>query len=110
MYPMVVQWAHGPTHRSMTQMNDLIGECNSGGVDTVPTYHLARPLNLFQRIQIDHIQMRPNGGFEYAIVVVDVFSGWPEAFPVRNQLVKTTAKKLLSEIVCRYGGSRSERE
>ncbi|CAJ0936959.1 unnamed protein product [Ranitomeya imitator] len=25
MFPMVVQWAHGPTHRSKTHMNDLIG-------------------------------------------------------------------------------------
>ncbi|CAJ0940157.1 unnamed protein product [Ranitomeya imitator] len=108
MYPMVVQWAHGPTHRSKTQMNDLIGvywfapgistltakftnscltcsKCNPERMKKVPTHHLASPLYPFQRIQIDHIQMPPSGGFEYALVVVDVFSGWPEVFPVRNQ-------------------------
>ncbi|CAJ0926478.1 unnamed protein product [Ranitomeya imitator] len=109
MYPMVVQWAHGPTHRSKTQMNGAYwfapgistltaeftsscltcGKCNTGRMEEVPT-HLARPLYPFQRIQIDHIQMSPSGGFEYALVVV--FSGWPEAFPVRNQSAKTTAK------------------
>ncbi|CAJ0927053.1 unnamed protein product, partial [Ranitomeya imitator] len=46
--------------------------------------------------------MSPSGGFEYALVVVVLFSGWPEAFPERNQSARTTAKKLLSEIVCRY--------
>ncbi|CAJ0966644.1 unnamed protein product [Ranitomeya imitator] len=118
MYPMVVQWAHGPTHRSKTQMNDLIGaywfapgissltanftsscltcgKCNPGRMEKV---HLARPLYPFQRIQIDHIQMPPSGGFKYALVVVDLFSGWPEAFLVRNHSAKTPAKKLLSEM------------
>ncbi|CAJ0931874.1 unnamed protein product [Ranitomeya imitator] len=126
---LVVQWAHEPTHRSKTQMNDLIGtywfapgistltakftsnclicgKCNLRQVEKVPPHHLARPLYPLQRNQIDHIQMPPSGAFEYALFVVHVFSGWPEAFPVRNLLAKTTAKKLLrstSEIVCRYG-------
>ncbi|CAJ0968738.1 unnamed protein product [Ranitomeya imitator] len=78
-------------------------KCNPGQVEKVPPHHLARPLYPFQRIQIDNIQMPPSGGFEYALVVLDVFSGWPEVFPVRNQSVKTTAKKLFSEIVCRFG-------
>ncbi|CAJ0933104.1 unnamed protein product [Ranitomeya imitator] len=129
MYNMVVQWAHGPTHRSKTQMNDLIGaywfapgistltakfisscltcgKCNPGRMEKVPTHHLARPLYPFQRVQIDHIQMPPSGGFEYALVVVDVFSGWPEAFLVRNQSAKTTAKKLLLELKYAHMGTR----
>ncbi|CAJ0966773.1 unnamed protein product [Ranitomeya imitator] len=56
-------------------------------MEKVPTDHLARPLYPFQRIQIDHNQMPPSGGFEYALVVVDVFSGWPEAFLVRNHFL-----------------------
>ncbi|CAJ0917032.1 unnamed protein product [Ranitomeya imitator] len=130
MYPMVVQWAHGPTHRSKTQMNDLIvaywfasgistltakftsicltcGKCSPGGMEKVHPNHLARPLYPFQRIQIDHIQMPPSGGFEYTLVVMDVFSGWPEVFPVRNQSAKTTAKRLPSEM--RYADMGSQK-
>ncbi|XP_040264737.1 uncharacterized protein LOC120979846, partial [Bufo bufo] len=37
------------------------------------------------------------------LVVIDLFSGWPEAYPVRNQTATTTAKKLMQELVCRFG-------
>ncbi|XP_066432751.1 uncharacterized protein [Eleutherodactylus coqui] len=126
LYPAVVQWAHGPTHLSKMLMNALIqkyyvapgisvltdryckscvtcAECNPGRMERVPAKHLARPMYPFQRIQIDHIQMPKSGRYEYALVVVDVFSGWPEAYAVSNMTAKTTAKKLLSELVCRFG-------
>ena len=47
--------------------------------------------------------MPKSGRYEYALVVVDMFSGWPEAYAVTNMTAKTTAKKLLSELVCRFG-------
>ncbi|XP_041446043.1 protein NYNRIN-like [Xenopus laevis] len=126
LYPSLVQWAHGPTHVSKNLMNNLISklyfapgittltrnytaacticaQCNPGRMEKPPVLNLAKPLYPFQRIQIDHIQMPRCGRFEYVLVVVDMFSGWPEAFPVANMTAKTTAKKLLSEIVCRYG-------
>ncbi|XP_040198331.1 uncharacterized protein LOC120931186 [Rana temporaria] len=126
LYPAVVQWAHGPTHLSKTLMNSLINKhyvapgittltnqyckschtclaCNPGRLEKTPPKHSVRPLYPFQRIQIDHIQMPKSGRFEYALVVVDMFSGWPEAYPVANQTAKTTAKKLLLEVVCRFG-------
>ncbi|KAM4748894.1 LOW QUALITY PROTEIN: protein NYNRIN-like [Rhinophrynus dorsalis] len=126
LYPAVVQWAHGLAHLSKTLMNSLIQKyfvapgistltdrfcrscsicamCNPGMTEKTPKKHLAKPLYPFQRIQIDHIQMPKSGRFEYALVVVDMFSGCPEAYPVTNMTAKTTAKKLLSEIVCRYG-------
>ncbi|CAJ0946168.1 unnamed protein product [Ranitomeya imitator] len=62
------------------------GKFNPVRMEKVPTHHLAKPLYPFQRIQIDHIQTPPSGGFEYAIVVVDVFSGWPEVFPASQLL------------------------
>ncbi|XP_044155530.1 uncharacterized protein LOC122942100 [Bufo gargarizans] len=126
LYPNVVCWAHGPTHLGKTAMNNLISsiwfapaistytsryvnscmvcaKCNPGKLEKVPTKCLAKPLYPFQRIQIDHIQMPPAQGFHYALVVVDMFSGWPEAYPVKNQTAKTTVKKLLNEVVCRFG-------
>ncbi|XP_041424970.1 protein NYNRIN-like [Xenopus laevis] len=126
LYPSLVQWAHGPTHVSKNLMNNLISKlyfapgitsltrnytaacaicakCNPGRLEKPPVLHLAKPQYPFQRIQIDHIQMPRCGRFDYVLVIVDMFSGWPEALPVANMTAKTTAKKLLSEIVCRYG-------
>ncbi|CAJ0943934.1 unnamed protein product [Ranitomeya imitator] len=124
MYPMVVQWAHGPTHRSKTQMNDLIGaywfapgistltakftssyltcsKCNPGGMEKVPTNHLARPLYPFQRIQIDHIRMPPSGGFECGrgriLRMAEVF---PSEEPVSKDYCKETT---LRDEIRRYG-------
>ncbi|XP_063289962.1 zinc finger protein 91-like [Pelobates fuscus] len=126
MYPAVVQWAHGPAHLSKHLMNSLIdkyfeapgittltqnycrscticAKCNPRKVIKAAPNHLAKPHYPFQRIQIDNIQMPKSGRYEYALVIVDMFSGWPEAFPVANLTAKTTAKHLLTEIVCRYG-------
>ncbi|KAM8952907.1 uncharacterized protein RCH25_043646 [Pelodytes ibericus] len=97
MYPPVVQWAHGAAHRA------ICAKCNPGKLEKVVSKHLAKPHYPFQRVQIDHIQMPKSGQYEYALVLVDMFSGWPEAFPVINLTAKTTAKRLLTEIVCRYG-------
>lgn len=47
--------------------------------------------------------MPKSGKYEYALVVVDMFSSWPEAYPVTNMTAKTTAKKLIVETACRFG-------
>ncbi|CAJ0968342.1 unnamed protein product [Ranitomeya imitator] len=57
----------------------------------------------FQRLQVDHITLPKSGRYEYCLVVADMFSKWPEAFPVTNMTAKTTAKKLVMEVICRYG-------
>ncbi|KAM4700677.1 uncharacterized protein O3C94_001776 [Discoglossus pictus] len=120
LYPATVQWAHGPAHLSKTLMNALIdkyymapgittltsnyckscsicAKCNTGRTEKPPQKHLAKSLYPFQRIQIDLIQMPKSGRYEYALVIVDMFSGWPEAYPVTNMTAKTTAKRLLTE-------------
>ncbi|KAM4619632.1 uncharacterized protein O3C94_021122 [Discoglossus pictus] len=74
-----------------------------GRTEKPPQRHLAKTLYPFQRIQIDHIQMPKSGRYEYALVIVDMFSGWPEAYPVTNMTAKTTVKRLLTEVICRYG-------
>ncbi|XP_041420035.1 protein NYNRIN-like [Xenopus laevis] len=89
--------------RNYTASCAICAKCNPGRLEKTPNMHLAKPLYPFQRIQIDHIQMPKSGRFEYVLVIVDMFSGWPEAYPVANMTAITTAKKLLTEIVCRYG-------
>ncbi|KAM4642169.1 uncharacterized protein O3C94_016555 [Discoglossus pictus] len=79
------------------------GAVLAGRTEKPPQRHLAKSLYPFQRIQIDHIQMPKSGRYEYALVIVDMFSGWPEAYPVANMTAKTTVKRLLTEVICRYG-------
>ncbi|XP_044147129.1 uncharacterized protein LOC122935427 [Bufo gargarizans] len=114
LYPLIASVAHGPTHQSKTIMKELIdkiwvapgitpvlvrhtqaclicAECNPGRTEPTPRKCLPKALYPFQRIQIDHIQMPMCQGFQYVLVVIDLFSGWPEAYPVRNQTATTTA-------------------
>ena len=37
------------------------------------------------------------------MVLVDTFSGWVEAFPTKEEIAIVVAKKILKEIVTRYG-------
>ncbi|XP_077134916.1 protein NYNRIN-like [Ranitomeya variabilis] len=126
MYPAVAAWAHGSTHRGKNQALACIKKlywapgisttvtaysracpvcaiCNPTATAKVPLQHLAKPDYPWQRIQVDHIQMPKSGKYEYVLVAVDMFSGWPEAYPVTNMTAKTTAKKLITEISCRFG-------
>ncbi|KAK1336355.1 LOW QUALITY PROTEIN: hypothetical protein QTO34_004161 [Cnephaeus nilssonii] len=43
------------------------------------------------------------GGYRYLLVFVDTFSGWPEAYPARAETAQVVVKKLLSEILSRFG-------
>ncbi|CAJ0946977.1 unnamed protein product [Ranitomeya imitator] len=59
-------------------------------MEKVPTHHLASLLYPFQRIQIqiDHIQMLPSGGFEYALVVLDVVLRMARSFSHQQRLLQ----------------------
>ncbi|KAM3929199.1 uncharacterized protein RB166_006996 [Leptodactylus fuscus] len=107
LYPMMAQVSHGVTHQSKTAMNDLVSAhwfapgfstaaaafsqacmiCalnNQGRMVKSPRKHTPRPMYPFQRLQIDYIQMPKVGCYEYVLVCVDIFSGWPEAYAVPN--------------------------
>lgn len=126
LYPVLAQLAHGVSHLAkgaMVALTDcywiapgfsafaarFCASCltcalyNAGRPVHVPQRHSPKPDFPFQRIQIDYIQMPRIGTYEFALVCVDMFSGWPESWPVAKANAKTTAKKILNEIVCRYG-------
>jgi hypothetical protein len=42
-------------------------------------------------------------GYTYLLVMVDTFSGWTEAFPTKTETAQITVKKLLQEVVPRFG-------
>ncbi|XP_029779157.1 uncharacterized protein LOC115278806 [Suricata suricatta] len=54
--------------------------------------------------EVDFTEVKPTKyGYKYLLVFIDTFSGWTEAFPAKNETAQVVAKKLLEEILPRYG-------
>ncbi|XP_023068770.1 uncharacterized protein LOC111543135 [Piliocolobus tephrosceles] len=54
--------------------------------------------------EIDFTEIKPGKyGYKYLLVFVDTFSGWTEAFPTKKETAQVVAKKILEEILPRYG-------
>nr|UUG66872.1 MAG: pol protein [Gammaretrovirus sp.] len=54
--------------------------------------------------EIDFTEIKPaRYGNKYLLVFVDTFSGWVEAFPTRKETASVVAKKILEEILPRFG-------
>lgn len=53
---------------------------------------------------MDFTGVKPgNYGYNYLLVFVDTFSGWAEAFLTKHEIAHVVAKKLLEDILPRYG-------
>ena len=46
-------------------------------------------------------------GYQYILVVTDIFTKWVEAFPLHDTVATTLAKVLVDEVICRYGVPKS---
>ncbi|XP_053081110.1 protein NYNRIN-like, partial [Acinonyx jubatus] len=54
--------------------------------------------------EVDFTEVKPGKyGYKYLLVFVDTFSGWTEAFPTKKETAQIVAKKILEEILPRYG-------
>ncbi|KAK4828092.1 hypothetical protein QYF61_023152 [Mycteria americana] len=53
--------------------------------------------------QIDFSELPKQNGYKYLLVLVDTFSGWPEAFPCHTNKAREVTKLLLKEIIPRFG-------
>ena len=63
---------------------------------------------IFKRIHIDLFgPLNKVNGYKYVLLVVDSFTKWPEAFPVRTLTGEEIAKILYNEIICRWGAPYS---
>ena len=60
------------------------------------------------RVGIDITGPHPvsNSGHKYILTVIDHFSRWAEAFPIRNQEAVTVAKVLCDQFISRFGCPR----
>lgn len=57
--------------------------------------------------QTDFTQMPVSQGYKYLLVMIDTFTGWAEGFPTRTEKAEEMVKKLLHEIIPRFGLPRS---
>ncbi|KAK1332208.1 hypothetical protein QTO34_006880 [Cnephaeus nilssonii] len=54
--------------------------------------------------EVDFTELPPGrGGYRYLLVFIDTFSGWPEAYPTKSEAAQIVVKKLVSEIIPRFG-------
>ncbi|XP_017717631.1 PREDICTED: uncharacterized protein LOC108522041 [Rhinopithecus bieti] len=54
--------------------------------------------------EIDFTEIKPGKyGYKYLLVFIDTFSGWAEAFPTKKETAQIVTKKILEEILPRYG-------
>ena len=53
---------------------------------------------------VDFTEVKPGKyGYKYLLVFVDTFYGWVEAFPTKQETATMVAKKILEEIIQRFG-------
>ncbi|XP_058598889.1 uncharacterized protein LOC131519634 [Neofelis nebulosa] len=54
--------------------------------------------------EIDFTEVKPGKyGYKYLLVFIDTSSGWTEAFPTKHETAQVVAKKMLEDIMPRYG-------
>ena len=59
----------------------------------------------FQRIHMDFPGPLPTTtqGHKHILLIVDAFTKWPEAFPLKSAQASDVARIFYDEIICRYG-------
>ncbi|XP_027292560.1 uncharacterized protein LOC113839243 [Cricetulus griseus] len=54
--------------------------------------------------EVDFTEIKPGKyGNKYLLVFIDTFSGWVEAFPMKSETAQMVTKKILEEILPRFG-------
>ena len=56
---------------------------------------------------MDFTQMPVSQGYKYLLVMIDTFTEWIEGFPTWTEKAEEVVKKLLHEIIPRFGLPRS---
>ncbi|KMQ85118.1 integrase core domain protein [Lasius niger] len=72
------------------------------GKSPLQIYNVGAP---FERLQMDILGPLPitTSGNRYLLVIVDCFTKWVEAFPLKNIKARTVAEVFVSQIISRHG-------
>lgn len=66
--------------------------------------NIAIPKGRFQHIHMDIVgPLPPSSEYRYILTIVDRFSRWPEAYPLRDIMSTTIAQTFIKEYVSRFG-------
>lgn len=62
------------------------------------------PAGRFQHVHIDLVgPMPPSNGYTYLLTIVDRFTRWPEAYPLKDSSTLTVVQEFLNQYISRFG-------
>jgi hypothetical protein len=78
---------------------------SKGGINHVKTRSMEIPTRPWSHVHFDHVGPLPmtDNGNTYILTIVDRFTRYAEAFPVKDITAEETAKLLVEKVICRYG-------
>lgn len=68
-----------------------------------PLQSIEEPDTRFNKIHIDIVTLPYNDGYRYLLTIIDRFTRWPEAIPIKNAIVDTIIENFVNIWVSRYG-------
>ncbi|CAM5141869.1 unnamed protein product [Natator depressus] len=90
--------------KTVTAQCELCQQYNhQGAIKPQVMGHCKLPEYPFAVVQMGFMDLPPVTGLKHLLVLVDLFSGWVEAFPTRRADAVSVAKCLLKDIVPRFG-------
>lgn len=69
----------------------------------LPPQHFELPTNRFIHIHIDIITMPLHKGYRFCLTIIDRFTRWPAAIPMKDMRAETIIRKLYKHWICHFG-------